>query len=168
MAVFSTLSTLAPYHLLAYGILVGSTTYQSFVAGLLAFKHLPYKEFSALQSQVFPVYFSLQTLLSAFLLLTKPVTFEGHSASATLAVSFVTAAVNLLVLSPATRQVMAARRSQEEIDGKSCKDPEPSPEMALLNKKFAKFHGVSVLLNLANFFSLIGYSTILADGLLNA
>lgn len=170
MSILSTLASLAPYHLVAYAILMGSTLYQSFIAGLIAFKTLPYENFSSLQSKVFPIYFSLQTLLSLFLLLSKPVDFEDISTTAnvTLAIAFIGACSNLLILSPKTHQVMEARKRQEGIDGKSCKDPDPSPEMQALNKRFAKFHGVSVLFNMAAFLAQLFYGVVLADGLLNA
>lgn len=166
MTILSTLSTLAPYHVLAYSILFGSVTYQSFFAGIIAFKTLPYQQFSNLQSRVFPVYFSLQTLLSTFLLISKPVHFENTSktATATLAIVFLTSLLNLLVLSPKTRQVMEARRQQEVIDGKSCKDPEPSADMFKLNQRFKKLHGVSVASNMIGFLALAFYGVVLTDG----
>lgn len=170
MALLSTLSTLAPYHLLAYSLLFGATTYQSFFAGIVAFKTLPYNHFSALQAHVFPVYFSGQSILSLFLLLTRPVDFaeSANLACLTLVLSAATGLLNMLVLSPLTRRVMEARRKQEGIDGKSCKDPNPSDEMRALNKRFGKIHGISVLLNLAGFISLILYGIVLSEQLVSA
>ncbi|KAF5101804.1 hypothetical protein D0Z00_000666 [Geotrichum galactomycetum] len=170
MTLLSTLSTLAPYHLLAYSLLFGATTYQSFFSGLVAFKTLPYNHFSALQARVFPTYFSGQTVLSFFLLFTRPIDFADSAqlACLTLVVSGITGLTNLSVMSPLTRRIMEARRKQEGIDGKSCKDPNPSDEMRALNKSFGKIHGISVLLNLAGFISLILYGIILSGHLVSA
>jgi hypothetical protein len=165
MALLSSLSTLAPYHLLSYSLLFGATTYQSFFSGIVAFKTLPYNHFSALQGRIFPCYFSGQTALSCFLLLTRPIDFAENAQPAllTLAVSAATSLLNLSVLSPLTRRIMEARRKQEGIDGKSCQDPNPSDEMRSLNKRFGKIHGISVLLNLAGIISLALYGIILSD-----
>ncbi|KAF2139737.1 uncharacterized protein K452DRAFT_254307 [Aplosporella prunicola CBS 121167] len=72
MPLLASLKTGAPYHLLSYGTLLGSTLFQSFIAGPLAFRALPRPQFATLQSSVFPVYFILQTSLSFILALTFP------------------------------------------------------------------------------------------------
>lgn len=167
MAVLSTLSTLAPYHLILYSILFGSTTYQSFFAGIVAFKTLPYHNFGALQAKIFPPYFSLQAIASAVLLLTKPIAFTGQAANISLGISALGGLINLVVFTPMTRQIMELRKKQEGIDGKLCRDPDPSPEMAALNSKFRKIHGASVLLNTAAFLSLAFYGVVLTDGFLS-
>lgn len=170
MSIRSTLGSIAPYHVLAYAFLFGATVYQSFFAGIIAFKTLPYQQFSLLQSKVFPIYFSMQAILSTFLLLTRPVAFEGtrRTVNAVLATVFLCTFINLLILAPLTRRIMEGRRRQEEVDGRSCRDAVQSPEMAALNKRFKKIHGFSVLVNLAALLSLIFYSVLLTDGLLKA
>lgn len=60
------------YHILAYGTLLGSNIFQTFLAGPLAFKALPRPSFSVLQQAIFPWYFALQTALPLALLLTWP------------------------------------------------------------------------------------------------
>lgn len=167
MAILSTLGTAAPYHVLLYSLLFGSTAYQSFFVGLVAFKTLPYNHFGALQAKIFPPYFALQTVASAVLLLTKPVGFEGNAANITLAIATLGGLLNMVVLSPLTRKVMELRKKQEGIDGKSCKDPNPSADMKALNMRFGKIHGVSVLLNMAAFLALTFYGVVLTDGFLN-
>ncbi|USP78516.1 hypothetical protein yc1106_05790 [Curvularia clavata] len=62
----------AMYHLLSYGTLLGSTLFQSFISGVVAYRVLPRAQFSTLQKHTFPVYFSLQTVLPAAMLLTYP------------------------------------------------------------------------------------------------
>ncbi|KAI4204140.1 MAG: hypothetical protein LQ350_001331 [Teloschistes chrysophthalmus] len=68
----SILGSLAPYHILTYGTLLGSAVFQSFIGGVVAFRSLPRPQFSSLQSAIFPIYFSLQTALPVLLALTYP------------------------------------------------------------------------------------------------
>lgn len=63
-------SSAAPYHLLAYASVTGATVWHSFIGGPVAFKVLPRQQFGLLQGKLFPVYFSLQSLLNGICLIT--------------------------------------------------------------------------------------------------
>ncbi|CAK1363567.1 unnamed protein product [Cercospora beticola] len=71
-AYLSPLLNLAPYHLLSYGILLGTTVYQSFVNTKVCYQALPASAFTTLQKRIFPVYFQIQTALLIVTVLTAP------------------------------------------------------------------------------------------------
>ncbi|KAH6624995.1 hypothetical protein B0J18DRAFT_429875 [Chaetomium sp. MPI-SDFR-AT-0129] len=172
-----------PYHILSYGTLLGTTFFHTFINGILAFRVLPRPQFATLMSHIFPVYFSLQTALPALLVLTYPGSrnpFGSASGVAgvffdrdnrwtvlvPLAGAFLSSAVNLGVVGPATTGVMEERRVQEKKDGKKSYDAPPhSQEMTELNKRFGMLHGVSSLLNLGSFISTVAYGFTLASRL---
>ncbi|KEZ46882.1 hypothetical protein SAPIO_CDS0218 [Scedosporium apiospermum] len=167
LGIFST----GPYHIITYGTLFGTTFWHSFVGGIVMFRTLARPQFAAVQSHLFPIYFSLQTAAPAILALTYP----GNKNSglglsgildaanrwtvlAPLATIFATSLLNLLVLLPATGKVMEKRRLQEKKDGKKSWEPAPhSQEMVALNKEFGKLHGISSLLNLTTFIASVVY-----------
>lgn len=180
----STLKTGAPYHLLSYGTLLGSTLFQSFIGGVIAFRVLPRPQFAQLQSKTFPVYFAMQTALSLVLGLTFPsragtvgygalrddsaglLADTNRGALIAIATMFVSGLVNLAFVGPATTKCMRERKHQETRDGKKSYDAGPhSPEMQRLNKKFGMLHGISSLTNLAGFFAEIYYGIVLAQRL---
>lgn len=121
------------YHVLSYGTYLGSTFFQSFVGGVTAYKSLPRPMFGRLQEATFPVYFSLQSVFGAVMLLTYPgqnslvngrnvrvnTGMAGAFAPANrwtafvpLATTVVTSLLNLFVLGPATTRAMKARHHQ--------------------------------------------------------
>ncbi|RCI14710.1 hypothetical protein L249_6454 [Ophiocordyceps polyrhachis-furcata BCC 54312] len=119
--------SVAPYHIISYGTLLGASVFHSFINGPVMYKSIDRPAFSAAQQNLFPIYFSLQTALPAVLALTFPgSTLAGvpNSVSGLLDVSsrwdslvpiatmFVTGLVNLAVLLPATVKTMKERRGQ--------------------------------------------------------
>ncbi|KAL8361966.1 hypothetical protein RB601_007660 [Gaeumannomyces tritici] len=171
----------APYHIISYGTLLGTTFFHSFVNGIAMFKVLPRPQFSVVQQKLFPIYFSMQTVLPVALAVTWPGSSSSalaatpaglpgvlHEAGrwavlAPLGAMFATGLLNLVVLLPATTGCMAERRAQEKKDGKRSWDPAPhSEEMLALNKRFGKLHGVSSLLNLTTFIATVVYGFTLA------
>ncbi|RKU40291.1 hypothetical protein DL546_001648 [Coniochaeta pulveracea] len=166
----------APYHILSYGTLLGTTFFHSFVNGIVAFRELPRPQFAVLQSKLFPIYFSMQTALPVVLAVTYPAGLATPSGLAGLldvsnrwsalvpiATMFVTALANMVVVGPATTKCMRERKSQERKDGKKSYDPPPhSQEMVALNKKFGKLHGISSLLNMATFVASLVYGVSLS------
>ncbi|KKA28196.1 hypothetical protein TD95_003718 [Thielaviopsis punctulata] len=168
----------APYHIVSYGVLLGTTFFHSFINGIIMFRTLQRPDFATVQSKLFPIYFSMQTFLPLFLALTYPASklrglasgFSGVLAVANrwavlapLAVMFTTGAANLLVLEPLTTQCMRDRRAQEKKDGKRSYDAPPhSKEMVALNKRFGKLHGISSLLNMGTFLATVAYGFDLA------
>ncbi|KAJ4374559.1 hypothetical protein N0V86_007428 [Didymella sp. IMI 355093] len=172
----------ATYHLLSYGTLLGSTLFQSFIAGVVAFKVLPRPQFSTLQKHTFPVYFTLQTVTPLAMLLTYP---SGASRlipylSSTpvlqsptdrltvwlIGTMLVTAVANLVYVGPKTTEIMKIRKHQETRDGKAAYDKGPhSEEMQKLNRQFSILHGISSITNLVGLGAMIWYGAVLGAGL---
>lgn len=183
----------------SYGTLLGTTFFHSFISGIVAYKVLPRPQFSALQSKLFPIYFSMQTVLPVVMALTYPASQTAlgtgtpggiagvlepsnrWSVLAPIATMFVSGLANMVVVGPATTKCMRDRKSQgksppdcifrtvpltgfvERKDGKKSYDPPPhSQEMAALNKKFGKLHGISSLLNLTTFIAALIYGITLS------
>ncbi|GES62789.1 hypothetical protein P170DRAFT_439435 [Aspergillus terreus] len=167
-----------PFHIVSYGTLLGVQFYQSFVSGIVAFRSLPRPQFAALQRSTFPIYFSLQSALPILVALTasknaKPIGVPGlldaENCCKTLlplAVTAVAGLINMFVLRPLTVNTMMERSHQETRDGKKSYDPAPhSQEMQALNKKFARLHGISSLLNLVCLGATIYYGVVLSKRL---
>lgn len=88
------------------------------------FRTLERPQFAAVQSKLFPIYFSLQTAAPVVLAITHPgnasllsldgllATANRWTALAPIAAMFTSALLNLVVLLPATTNVMAKRRLQ--------------------------------------------------------
>jgi hypothetical protein len=162
-----------------YGILLGSTTWQSFPAGLIAFRALPRAQFATLQTAIVPKYFATQTVLPMLMALTFPSEqtaigmraggFAGvfHESNrfnvlVPLATIFVTSLVNLAYFGPATTRCMRLRKHQETRDGKKSYDSGPhSSEMEKLNKEFSFLHGSSTLVNMVGWVSMLWYAFVL-------
>ncbi|KAJ4292329.1 hypothetical protein N0V88_005961 [Collariella sp. IMI 366227] len=172
----------APYHILSYGTLLGTTFFHTFVGGIVSFRVLPRPQFASLMSKIFPIYFSMQSTLPLVLAVTYPASRNPFgvaggiagvmdvsnrwSVLAPLVGAFVCALGNLLVVGPATTKVMGERRAQEKKDGKkSYDDPPHSQEMLTLNKQFSMLHGVSSALNLGTFIATVAYGVHLASRL---
>ncbi|KAG9241902.1 hypothetical protein BJ878DRAFT_427088 [Calycina marina] len=179
----SILRSAAPYHILAYGTLLGAQSFQTFVGGIVAFRALPRPQFSTLQQKIFPIYFGLQTALPAILALTYPAvrglnrtapggltgTFDvvnRWSVLVPIATMFVSGLVNVVYVGPTTTKIMKRRKHQETRDGKKSYDPAPhSEEMQRLNKSFGIMHGVSSLINLVEYIATVWYGFSLAERL---
>ncbi|KAM4060335.1 hypothetical protein HRG_002089 [Hirsutella rhossiliensis] len=165
--------SVAPYHIISYGTLLGTSFFHSFVNGPVMYKTIDRPAFSAAQKGLFPIYFSMQTVLPAVLALTFPgSTLAGVPSSisglldgsnrwsslAPIAIMFLGGLTNLVVLLPATLKVMKERRGQVKRDGKEWYEQGPhSEEMRALNKRFGMLHGISSLINLATLFSALAY-----------
>ncbi|KAI5781680.1 hypothetical protein DFH27DRAFT_580626 [Peziza echinospora] len=163
------LLTPGPYHILLYGTLLGSTVFQSFIAGVLAYKALPRAQFSQLQQRIFPVYFTLQTIIPPLLYLTLPPSSTSTSPTPPtllIATTFLTGLTNLALVGPMTTRIMRERKKQETVEGKKYHDPgAKSVEMARLNRRFGMAHGVSALLNLVGLGAAVGYGVLLGGRL---
>ncbi|RDW71224.1 hypothetical protein BP6252_07787 [Coleophoma cylindrospora] len=175
----SIFKTPSPYHLLAYGTLLGTQVFQTFVGGIVAYQVLPRPQFASLQQNLFPIYFSMQTALPAVLALTYPGSLLTGTASGLkgtfqeinrwsvllpVATMILTSLVNFAVVGPATTKIMRERKHQETRDGKKSYDPAPhSKEMIALNKSFGSMHGISSLLNMAGFIATVWYGVTLSS-----
>ncbi|KAK5031735.1 hypothetical protein LTS07_004355 [Exophiala sideris] len=171
----------APYHIISYGVLLGSQVFQTFVGGIVAFRSLPRPQFATLQSAIFPVYFSMQTVLPIILAITLPAeraaigmvpsSISGVLEPANrfrvlvpLSIMLATAAANLIYLGPVTTQTMKERKHQETRDGKKSYDPPPhSKQMQALNERFSRLHGASSLVNVVSLGAAIWYGFYLAE-----
>ncbi|KAI9050072.1 hypothetical protein LZ554_006217 [Drepanopeziza brunnea f. sp. 'monogermtubi'] len=175
----SIFKTVAPYHIISYGTLLGTEFFQTFIGGIVSYRALSRPQFSQLQQKLFPVYFGIQTSLPVVLALTYPASrlglgtapgFSGVLAKVNrwsvlvpIATIFVTSLVNMAFIGPATTKFMIQRKHQETRDGKKYDDPTPqSEEMQRLNKAFASMHGISSLLNLTGFIATCWYGVSIA------
>ncbi|KAF2786384.1 hypothetical protein K505DRAFT_260022, partial [Melanomma pulvis-pyrius CBS 109.77] len=161
----------------SYGTLLGSTLFQSFISGIIAFRVLPRPQFSVLQKHTFPAYFALQTLTPLLMLLTYPSPRGGPRALLSpqqpadttalllLATMLAAGAANWAVVGPRTTEVMRLRKHQETRDGRKSYDKGPqSVEMAALNRRFGVLHGVSSAVNLGAFLAMLWYGVLLGEG----
>lgn len=167
-----------------YGTLLGTEVFQSFIAGVTAYKVLPRPQFATLQSALFPIYFSMQTALPLVLALTFPGerTAIGRIPSSIsgvldpslrthvltpIVVMFLTGLANLIYVGPQTTHIMRERKHQETRDGKKSYDSGPqSEQMQALNKKFGIMHGVSSLVNMFGCVATLWYGFYLAERML--
>lgn len=183
----------------SYGTLLGSQVFQSFIGGIVAYRALPRPQFSSLQQAIFPIYFSMQSALPVILALTYPgerTTIGSRPSSLSgvleqqnrlhvltpLLTMLVTGLANLMVVGPATTQIMKERKHQgnlvpirflawltiisETRDGKKSYDAGPhSKEMQILNQRFGRMHGISSLLNMAGSLATVWYGIVLAERL---
>ncbi|KAI0390608.1 hypothetical protein F5Y17DRAFT_443875 [Xylariaceae sp. FL0594] len=160
---------LAPLHLLAFSALLGTQLYQTFIVVKVTFSALPRSAFTTLQKRLFPIYFRTQSLLLFMAAMTVPargpLTLSANKAVwVPFTVAGVTAALNLMVYGPRTRQLMTDRIHQRTRDAlkqqeESMDDGEAgpqaaaaavviSPEMQQLHRSFARMHAISIHLNL--------------------
>ncbi|KIW06200.1 uncharacterized protein PV09_02678 [Verruconis gallopava] len=159
------------WHILSYGTVLGTSVFNTFFQGIVAFKVLPRPSFSVLQQKLFPYYFALQTGLPVASLLSFPTSSLSNltagdnlwQVTMPLTLSALLGATNWLVLGPWTTSVIKQRKHQETRDGKKYYDDGPkSAEMQKLNKTFAALHGVSSLVNLVDIFVMVYYGFVLA------
>ncbi|KAI1384576.1 uncharacterized protein F4822DRAFT_415613 [Hypoxylon trugodes] len=173
----SILFSLAPYHVLSYGTLLGTQVFHTFINSIASFKVLERPQFAILQRAVFPAYFGIQAAVPAVLALTYPgskssihglgvpSSFAGvlHESNRwgvllPLGTAFAAGLFNLVYLLPETNKITALRRQQEEKDGKASYDKPPhSKEMTALNKQFGQIHGISSLVNLITIIATVVY-----------
>ena len=88
----------ASFHLLAYACLLGMTIWHSYISSTIARKTLPREQLGSLQGKLFPVYFSLQTVLSGLCLLTT----SNSNAFMIFLIGAICGLINLIVLGPRT------------------------------------------------------------------
>jgi hypothetical protein len=135
MPSLSSLTDARAYHILTYGTLLGSTFFQTFMGGPIAYMCLPLAQFSTLQQKIFPPFFALQSALPLVLALTWPgdklagaaglgamrqnTGWRGLSADNNFWTALVpitlmvgTAVLNLAWFGPATTKVLRERKHQ--------------------------------------------------------
>ncbi|CAO1599933.1 hypothetical protein XANCAGTX0491_003638 [Xanthoria calcicola] len=185
----SILGSLAPYHILTYGTLLGSSIFQSFIGGVVAYNCLPRPQFATLQTAIFPIYFSLQSACPVLLALTYPGSSTSNhsvlggggstapsgytgflapenrwSMAAPMAAILAANLLNLVWAGPRTNEIMRLRKHQETRDGKKAYEAPPhSKAMQKLNKDFSRMHGMSASLNLAALAMTVFYGVVLSE-----
>ncbi|KAH8663616.1 hypothetical protein BGZ60DRAFT_432753 [Tricladium varicosporioides] len=149
------LTYLGSYHLIAWGSLLGTELYQSFVMTKLCYVHLPRPQFTTLQKRVFPVYFNIQTGLALATALTYPSgsvvgLIDNTTDVIILGVTFGLSVLNMFVYGPRTSKAMVERVHQETRDGVKPTEGagEISEEMKLIRRRFSRNHAMSIHLNL--------------------
>ncbi|KAI8955046.1 hypothetical protein F4801DRAFT_530959 [Xylaria longipes] len=176
-------SLLAPLHLLSFSTLLGTQLYQTFVVTKICYVSLPRSAFTTLQKRLFPIYFRGQSLLLLLTIVTippyGPVTLIANKVAwIPFAFAGVTAALNLLVYGPRTRQLIIERIHQETRDGlhKQTTDDvdvdvdvdvveTPSLEMQRLHRSFSRNHAMSIHLNLLTIGAMLWWGWKLASSL---
>ncbi|KAH6686761.1 hypothetical protein F5X68DRAFT_261771 [Plectosphaerella plurivora] len=166
-------SVLGPFHLLSYSTLLGTQLYQTFIITKVAYIALPRSAFTTLQKRLFPIYFQCQSSLLLLTLLSVPPAgpmslLRSVHTWVPFAAAGATAALNLCLYGPRTRQIMMGRIHQNTRDGKktTADDPaKPSPEMQALNRDFSSAHAMSIHLNLVTIAATIYYGLTLASRL---
>ncbi|KAI5465545.1 hypothetical protein BGZ63DRAFT_420104 [Mariannaea sp. PMI_226] len=173
----------APYHIISYGTLLGTTFFHTFINGITMFRTVDRPAFSAIQQKLFPIYFGMQTAFPVILALTFPGNsliglssgykgllsdFARWHSLVPIATMFLTGLINYVVLLPWTVKIMKERRGQAKRDGKDWFAEGPhSDEMKALNKRFGMAHGISSLLNLTTFLAAIAYGFTLGGRVLS-
>ncbi|KAI0452654.1 hypothetical protein F5B21DRAFT_515887 [Xylaria acuta] len=170
-------SLLAPLHLLSFSTLLGTQLYQTFVVTKICYVSLPRSAFTTLQKRLFPIYFRSQSLLLLLTIVTIPphgplTLIANKVAWIPFAFAGATAALNLLVYGPRTRQIMIERIHQETRDGLQKQTTDdvdaaeaPSPEMQRLRRSFSRNHAMSIHLNLLSIGAMLWWGWKLASSL---
>ncbi|GBF99577.1 hypothetical protein Rsub_12202 [Raphidocelis subcapitata] len=150
-------------HVLAYGTLLGTIVFNTFVVGLTMFKNMPRQTFGKVQSKMFPQYFALTTgaalvLLAAHALAPTGLVLSAPGVNALVAVVALSA-VNWLAIEPYVTGMMFARY---DIENKPVKTADDEGEIKRLYKKFGMWHGISSLNNLGVLAATVAYGWVLA------
>ncbi|KAH8128730.1 hypothetical protein ACSS6W_003794 [Trichoderma asperelloides] len=175
----SIFASVAPFHIISYGTVLGTTFFHTFVTTVIMIRSVDIQTFSTVLIKLWPYYFGVQAAGTAALALTYPgnsLTQSGISGLLApslrwgtlvpIAATFVSSIVNLFVAFPATLQVEKDRCGQAKRDGKEWFEKEgASAEMQALNRKFDMLHGVTATLNLTSFFATLAYGFTLAGRL---
>ncbi|BGP45519.1 hypothetical protein JCM10450v2_001338 [Rhodotorula kratochvilovae] len=156
-AAWRALATQRGFYNIVLGNVLGGTIWHSFFGGPIAYKNLGRRPFSQLQEVIFPKLFAFQTGTSLALagLYSRTVKVDwarfwrsGDRNVWALALMTLSGLANWVVVGPMTTKVMKRRHRRERIEDKEYNDPKASPEMQLLNRRFALLHSAASLLNL--------------------
>ena len=134
-------------HLLAYSAWTGSMLYVTFIAGLTMFKNMERRAFGKLQAKLFPKYFAMHGVCLGAMGVSMWLTPGALSPKFAVGIGLSLAAtlLNSFHVEPNTTRVMLARYDLEQ---KGTGTAEDKAEIQRLKGAFAKFHGLSSLLNL--------------------
>lgn len=153
-------------HVLAYGTLLGTLVFNTFIVGLTMFGNMPRQMFGRVQSKMFPKYFSLTTASCLLLLAGHVLSPAGLVLSSPGVVPLLVATalsfLNWLAIEPHVTAMMFARY---DIENKTSKTPEDEAEIKRLYKKFGAWHGISSLNNLGVLCAVVSYGWVIASKL---
>lgn len=155
-------------HVLAYGTLLGSIVFNTFVVGLTMFANMPRQMFGRVQSKMFPKYFSLTTTAALVLLAGHAFSAAGPGLAlsapgvAPLATAVGLSVLNWLFIEPYVTDMMFQRY---DIENKASKTAEDEAEIKRLFKKFGMWHGISSLNNLGVLAATVAYGWVIASKL---
>ncbi|KAI8468559.1 MAG: hypothetical protein J3K34DRAFT_426860 [Monoraphidium minutum] len=153
-------------HVIAYGALLGTILFNTFVVGLTMFSNMPRQMFGRVQAKMFPKYFSLTTGAALVLIAGHVLSPAGLSLAAPGVTALLTAAglsiLNWLAIEPYVTAQMFARY---EIENKASKTSEDEAEIKRLYKKFGMWHGISSLNNLGVLAAVVAYGWVIASKL---
>ncbi|KIY99928.1 hypothetical protein MNEG_8032 [Monoraphidium neglectum] len=168
-------------HVLAFGTLLGSIIFNTFIVGLTMFKNMPRQMFGRVQSKMFPKYFSLTTGAALVLLAGHALSPAGLVLSApgvvALLVTSGLSVLNWLAIEPFVTGLMFQRYDIESDrtalrcgppssqQNKPSKTSEDEAEIKRLYGKFGMWHGISSLNNLAVLAAVVSYGWVIASKL---
>ncbi|KAJ5089072.1 hypothetical protein N7532_007756 [Penicillium argentinense] len=176
VAIVTTAGNILPYHLFAYGALLGTELFQTFINTKLCYKHLPMREFIALQKRVFPVYFGTQVGLAALTASTVPPfgiisCFHDKWTAIPLTVVIATGALNWAVYGPRTTTASLVRRAVHDSAGKKKNDDgvdaDDQAKIHRANRGFSFNHAMSIHINAISLVATIWYGFSLSSRLLS-
>lgn len=156
-------------HLLTYSTLFGTQVWFTFIAGIVSFKRLPRQQFSLQQSVLFPVYFLLNSVGQAVMLLLHYQQYRTtYPLQLSLLASMLTMSlINQLYIGPKTTQCMW-KKHQVEREVEKEKNDRNQQLLKKLNSQFGMLHGISSLLNLLVFIGLLIYGIPLSNSLMGS
>lgn len=156
----------AMVHLLAYGTLLGSVVFNTFVVGLTMFGNMPRQMFGRVQAKMFPKYFGLTTAAIFVLLAGHGMSDAGLVMEAPGVRELATAAglsvLNMLLIEPYVTRLMFKRY---DIENKPAKTAEDESQIKALYKKFGAWHGISSMNNLGVLACAVAYAWVIASKL---
>ncbi|CAG8107301.1 unnamed protein product [Penicillium olsonii] len=173
---FKAAGNLLPYHLLAYGALLGTELFQarpSFFNTKICYRALPMKEFIALQKQLFPVYFKTQVGLAALTAATHPPysifsLIQDPWSVGSLAIVGMTGCLNWFIYGPRTITASLVRRA---LQGKMSDIPDSDPDASRIHRadrSFTRNHAMAVHLNAISIIATILYGFSLSARVMEA
>ncbi|KAJ7298860.1 hypothetical protein O6H91_18G075800 [Diphasiastrum complanatum] len=167
-------------YLLSFATAWGASLWVTFIGGIIMFRHMPRHQFGNLQSKLFPVYFRLVAVCAAACVASFATLHPWSSATSrermqivSLVLSLTSTLLNLIIFEPLTIKIMKERHKVEREESigsevgvsKNLEAAKRNPQLAKINKKFGKVHGLSSLSNLLSFGGFAIHSWYLASRL---
>lgn len=159
-AFLSLFSTLAPYHQLAHSLLLGATAHQIFFILPFMYITLPYDEFCEFHRKISRAHLPIQIILVLVVFCTAP---GNILKNLQVCIEFIWLLGYENYYTGLMVELMEARKEQENIDGQSYNDPNPSKKMRALNMELRIYCSLLMLLRLSSFIIFAFYCFTLSD-----